>query len=128
MNDAVVIDGDPAGRAVPEIIHSSYAIAGLPSGPIFAANALGETMTLENVKDDQRAEEVMRALAQISHSDVAVIDHVLSAKTLRSAILPGTLSYARRLGRIWRVARPDPASFPAGLPLQRIERICSKAA
>lgn len=113
MNDAVVIDADPAGRAVPEITHSSYAIAGLPPGPIFAANALGETMILENIRDDQRAEDVVRALARISRNDIAAIDHVLPAKDLRSAILPGTLSQAGRLGRLWRIERSDPATLPS---------------
>jgi len=83
MAGAVVVDADPAGRAVPEITHSTFAIAGLPASPIFAANALGETMVLENIKTDERAEDVVRTLAQVSQNDISAIDHVLAAKDLR---------------------------------------------
>jgi len=37
MEGGVVVDADPAGRAVPEITHASYYLAGLPAAPIAAA-------------------------------------------------------------------------------------------
>ena len=120
MNDAVVIDADPAGRAVPEITHSTFAMAGLPPAPIFTANAFGETMVLENIADDQRAEDLVRALAQASRNDIAAIDHVLPARCLRGNVLMGTLSAARRLGQLWREARADLATLP-----QRIAKAAS---
>lgn len=113
MEGGVVIDADPAGRAVPEITHSSYYLAGLPAAPIAAANAFGEVMVLENIKDDQRAEVIVRALCRVSRNDIAVIDHVLPAKTLRTAIISGTISRAQKLGALWRENQSDPANLPA---------------
>jgi DUF917 family protein len=112
MAGAVVVDADPTGRAVPEITHSAYALAGLPVGQIVAANARGETMILENVSDDLRAEQLVRSLAQQSHNDIAVIDHALPARMLRPALLPGTLSQAQRLGGMLRHMQDTPRALP----------------
>ncbi|MEM8537736.1 MAG: DUF917 domain-containing protein, partial [Pseudomonadota bacterium] len=99
-----IVDADPAGRAVPEITHSTYYIAGLPAAPIVLANEFGEVMVLENVMDDMRAEAIVRALSVVSRNDIAAIDHALPASELRSAIIPGTLSTALKLGRAHRFA------------------------
>ncbi len=112
MEDVVVIDADPAGRAVPEVTHSAYYLANLPASPIVTANALGETMILENIANDQRAETVVRALSEVSQNDIAAIDHALPASILRDVVIPGTLSRARRLGKLWREGRSDPARLP----------------
>lgn len=113
MSGGVVVDADPAGRAVPEITHSTYALEGLPPAPVVAANAYGETMVLENIASDQRAEEVVRALAQTSRNDIAAIDHAMTASALRQALIPGTLSQAHRLGDVWQSGKADPATLPA---------------
>lgn len=104
MNGHVIIDADPAGRAVPEITHSTYFLNDLPAAPIVMANAFGESFIAENVIDDQRAEAVVRALAIVSRNDIAAIDHALPAHQLRNAVIKGTMSTALRLGRVWREA------------------------
>ena len=55
MNGHYVLDADPAGRAVPEITHSTYYLNGLPAAPIVAANEFGESFILDKVIDDQRS-------------------------------------------------------------------------
>lgn len=107
MNDHYILDADPAGRAVPEITHSTYYLAGLPASPIFAANEFGETFVLNNVADDQRAESLVRALSLVSKNDIAAIDHALEMKELRHALIPGTITKALRLGQIWRDSLAD---------------------
>ncbi len=107
MNDHFIIDADPAGRAVPEITHSTYYLAGLPAAPIFTANEFGETFVLEGLCDDQRAESVVRALSRVSRNDLAAIDHALPMQNLRNVLIPGTISKALQLGRTWRMAREN---------------------
>lgn len=113
MLGGVVIDADPAGRAVPEITHSSYYFANLPASPIVAANEFGEIATFENVANDLRAETIVRALCQVSRDQVAAVDHVLPAHVLRPAILKGTLSRARQMGQIMRKHADRPTELPA---------------
>jgi DUF917 family protein len=113
MNDHCVIDADPAGRAVPEITHSTYYFAGLPAAPIVAANEFGETFVLEKVIDDQRAETIVRALCQVSRNDISVIDHALEMQVLRQVLIPGTISRSMALGRVLRETKDA-----EGLPRQ----------
>ena len=104
MNDGVVLDGDPAGRAVPEITHSTYYLNQLPASPIIVANAFGEMMMLENIIDDQRAEHVVRSLAMVSRNDVAAIDHALPISELKDALIHGTMSLSLKIGKACREA------------------------
>lgn len=111
MTGGVAVDADPAGRAVPEITHSAYYLAGLPASPLAAANAFGEVMILDSIADDQRAETIVRALCQVSKNDIAAIDHALPARDLRGVLLPGTLRRAQALGKLWRERRADPRNL-----------------
>jgi DUF917 family protein len=104
MNGHKIIDADPAGRAVPEITHSTYYLAGLPAAPIYAVNQFGESFLIDNVKDDQRAETLVRALCQVSRNDIAAIDHALPMRDLRNVLIPGTISKAMMLGEVWRAS------------------------
>ena len=104
MNDHFIIDADPAGRAVPEITHSTYYMAGLPAAPIFTANAFGETFVLEGVKDDKRAETLVRTLSVVSRHDIAAIDHALPMAELRDVLIKGTITQALELGAATREA------------------------
>ena len=110
MNGHYVVDADPAGRAVPEITHSTYYLAGLPASPIIAVNEFGEKFILDQIKDDQRAETLVRALCQVSRNDIAVIDHALPMRTLKNVLISGTISKAMQLGKIWRNALHKPES------------------
>ena len=104
MNGHKIIDADPAGRAVPEITHSTYYLAGLPAAPIYAVNQFGESFLIDKVKDDQRAETLVRALSQVSRNTIAAIDHALPMRDLRDVLIPGTISKAMHLGEICRDA------------------------
>lgn len=106
-----VIDADPAGRAVPEITHSTYYLAGLPAAPVALANAYGEAFLMDHIVDDARVETLARALCVASGHDIAAVDHALSAAELAPAILPGTLSRALRLGQVWRAGRGSPGTM-----------------
>ncbi len=105
LNGGVVIDADPAGRAVPEITHSTYYLNNLPAAPIVAANTFDEVFIVEHVKDDLRAEQLMRALCQESANDNACIDHAMKVKDIKHAVIEGTLSKAWKLGVTARQAQ-----------------------
>lgn len=105
MSGHMIIDADPAGRAVPEITHSTNYINDLPAAPIVLANEFGEVMLLENIKDDLRAETIVRALSIVSRNDIAAIDHALPVKDIRHALIPDTITLAQTMGRAHREAQ-----------------------
>lgn len=102
LKDGYVLDADIAGRAVPEVTNSTYYINGLPASPVSVANEFGEVSILENIYDDERSEEILRALAVASRNTIAAVDHAMPFKELKHAIIPGTLSKAMGLGKIFR--------------------------
>lgn len=112
MSGHVILDADPAGRAVPEVTHSTYYLAGLPAAPIVMANEFGETFIAENLSDDQRAEHIVRALAQASRNDIAAIDHALALSVLKTALIPGTISKAMAMGETLRAAKSKRQNVP----------------
>lgn len=105
MFDGYIIDADPAGRAVPEITHSTYYFNSLDAAPIVTANEFGECFICENIKDDRRAEAVVRALSMVSRNDIAAIDHAMAISELKHAVIKGTISKALAIGQAYRQAR-----------------------
>ncbi|MGX9462106.1 DUF917 domain-containing protein [Shewanella sp. A14] len=105
MADGYIIDADVAGRAVPEITHSTYYFNDIPAAPIVAANEFGECFICENVIDDLRAETVVRALSVISRNDIAAIDHAMPIEQVKDAVIKGTISKSLAIGKAYRQAK-----------------------
>lgn len=102
-----IIDGDPAGRSVPELQHSSFYVDGIPMAPVAVATQFGDTMIIKEVVDDMRCEDMIRALAVASGNKIGVADHAVTGEQLRHSIIPHTLSYAMEIGRVLRLAREE---------------------
>ncbi|GEA02468.1 hypothetical protein KUL17_13650 [Alteromonas sp. KUL17] len=107
MHDGYIIDADPAGRAVPEITHSTYYFNDLNASPIITANEFGECFICENIKNDERAEHIVRALSMVSRNDIAAIDHALTISEVKHAVIKGTISKALVIGKAFRKAKED---------------------
>jgi uncharacterized protein len=105
LRDGVILDADIAGRAVPEVTNSTYYIHKLPVSPVFVSNQFGEVAILENIKDDARAEDILRSFAMISKNNISVIDHASPMSKLKDAIIPGTLTKALQIGQAYRQAK-----------------------
>lgn len=113
MLDKPIIDADPAGRSVPELQHSTYYLYNLPIYPLACANQFGDVIILPEVVNDLRAEALVRALAVASKNSIGVADHPAQAKVLRKAVILGAISYAWKIGRLFREA------MDKGIPASR---------
>lgn len=100
-----LLDADPAGRSVPELQHSTYYLNDVPIYPLSVATSRGETMVIQKVADDLRAEEIVRAIAQVSGNMVGVADHLTTGKEAKRALIPGMITFAENIGRTLRTAR-----------------------
>ncbi|MEM8498897.1 MAG: DUF917 domain-containing protein [Pseudomonadota bacterium] len=107
MIDGVLLDADAAGRAVPEITHSTYYLAGLPASPLVLSNEFGETLLCEQIFDDLRAEDIARAFAMVSRDDIVAVDHAASLGEMTHALYHGSLSMAAQLGSMMRTMRSE---------------------
>lgn len=100
-----IVDGDPAGRSVPELQHSTYFVKDIPMTPMALATQFGDTMIVKDLVDDFRAEAIVRAVAVASGNKVGVADHPVQGKQLRDCVIPNALSYTLKLGEALRLAR-----------------------
>lgn len=107
MAGKYIVDGDPAGRSVPELQHSTYFLNNIKITPMSLVNKFGESIILTDVINDYRAEVMVRALAVVSQNNIAVVDHVAPAKVLKNSVINGAISYAMEVGRIFRLAKEN---------------------
>ena len=105
MNGIPILDGDPAGRSVPALQHSTYYLNGVPMCPMSVMNMFGEGAVFTNVYDDERGEDLVRALAVESMNTIAVVDHVNTAQVLKDAVIRGAISFAIEVGKAYQEAK-----------------------
>lgn len=98
----IVIDGDPAGRAVPMLQHSTYYLTKVPMTPASIVNQRGDVAIFTHAKDDLSAETLIRNFAMESGNIIAVADHCVEVRVARKALIGGTVTFAHRLGQIYR--------------------------
>jgi DUF917 family protein len=104
MTDRLIMDGDPAGRSVPGLQHSTYFLDGIPMCPMAVTNKFGESAVFTHVADDVRGETLVRALAVESQNMISVVDHVNTAGVLKKSVITGAISNAERIGKAYREA------------------------
>lgn len=102
-----IIDGDPAGRSVPELQHSTFFVKGVPMTPIALATQFGDTMVIKDIVDDMRSEDIIRAVAIASSNRIGVADHPVTGAVLKKSIIPNALTYTLKLGQALRKAKED---------------------
>ena len=111
MADKLIVDGDPAGRSVPGLQHSTYYLHNVPMCPISVMNKFGEGAVVTSVFDDERAEDPVRALAVVSQNIVAVMDHVNTAEVLKNAVIRGAISQSEAIGKAFLTAKAQGGDF-----------------
>lgn len=102
-----VVDADPVGRAVPELIHSTFYLDGMPFGLMALASRFGDVVIAERVADDFRAEAIARAFAVASGDSAGAVDHPIPVSLARESLLPGTITRAGNIGFAVRTARRE---------------------
>lgn len=107
MSGKYIVDGDPAGRSVPELQHSTYYLNNIKIQPMALVNKFGESAILTNVVNDFRAETLVRALAVASQNTIAVVDHIETAKVLKNAVIRNAISETMILGEAFRKAKEE---------------------
>jgi DUF917 family protein len=102
-----VVDGDPMGRAFPELQMDTFSIGGVSPSPMLLCDVHGNTIIFDHIDTPQRAEEYARRLTVEMGGSATLIMPVLSGRQARQLIIRGTLSLALQLGQIVLQARED---------------------
>ncbi len=102
-----IVDGDPAGRSVPELQHTTYYIVGIEMTPFSVVTPYGDELIVPRVKDDFQAEKIVRTIAASIETNVGVSSHPVRGSQLRNSVVPNAITYALKLGRALRTAREE---------------------
>lgn len=100
-----IVDGDPAGRSVPELQQSTFQLNGVSISPLSIASKFGDTVIIDKAADGDRAEDLVRAMAAASQNTVGVTDHPITGKEIKKSAISGAISYALEIGKALREAK-----------------------
>ena len=99
-----LVDGDGAGRAIPEIELTSFAIYGVPVSPMSITDWEGDGAVLF-VKDSVKAEKIARSIAAAFKGNAGIALYAMTGEQLTKALIAGSVSLSRKVGRILREFR-----------------------
>ena len=107
-----VVDGDYAGRAIPEIVQITPSMAGKQLAPMSSVDEWGNVAFVEKVRNHQCAEAMGKAISTVAFGLVGQTAFVISGKELKELLIRGTVSESIMVGKTLREARMsgrDPA-------------------
>jgi DUF917 family protein len=97
----VLIDGDGAGRAIPELELTTFDIYGVPISPMSISDWEGNGAILFT-KDAVTAEKISRHITMAFEGVAGIALYLMSGEVARNVIIPGTLTLSTRIGSILR--------------------------
>ncbi|WP_340556468.1 DUF917 domain-containing protein [Streptomyces sp. GSL17-111] len=93
-----LVDCDGMGRILPLIHQTTYALAGLPVGPLAAMSAAGDAVVLDT--STARADLLLRGVVDASGGLMACAMYPATAARLRHAAIRGATSRIVRMGEL----------------------------
>ena len=94
-----VVDADTLGRAFPELQMSSCTLFNIAPSPCFLADSLGNVCTLHEATSKE-VENKGRVICAQMGSSAAVSLCIMTAKEAKVALLRGTVTLAKEVGRL----------------------------
>lgn len=106
-----VIDGDYAGRAVPEEMQSTPYLYGKSSYPLVSLDRWGNVVVLKQATNPYMLERITTTLSMASFGVCTIAATLLNGIEMKETVVPGTLTRCLEIGRAIRNAleqRRDP--------------------
>lgn len=99
-----LVDGDGAGRAIPELEMTTYVIYGESLSPLAMANEASVSAVLY-VDDPRECEDVARAITTQLGMLAGFATHPMTGRRMKEVLIPHTLTQAEEVGRALREAK-----------------------
>ncbi len=107
------IDGDYAGRAVPEICQNTVCLLGKSMAPMALVDWYGNSTIVSEVINYEMGEKISKALSEVAWGRLGNVAFPITGKEFHETIIPDTLSMALKVGTIIRECKntdEDPAA------------------
>jgi DUF917 family protein len=99
-----LVDADGMGRAFPEIQMVTATMYGVSATPMAIADEKGNAAIIETV-DNRWTERLARSITIDMGCSAMIALYAMDGRTLKEAMVPGTISLAEELGRLTRETR-----------------------
>ncbi|WP_420628947.1 DUF917 domain-containing protein [Candidatus Leptofilum sp.] len=100
-----VIDGDYAGRAVPDEMQGTPYLHGKVGWPATSVDGFGNVTIAKRMRNPTMFERVGKMLAVAAYGHTTMATNPFSGQEMKKLIVPGTLTNCLRLGQKMRLAR-----------------------
>lgn len=107
-----VVDGDYAGRAIPEIPNCSFYMSGKDIWPITCVDRFGNISILKKAVNINVAERIGKFITAATLGLAGQAAFVLTGKEMKEVLVPGTLTEILELGRFIRGCRSQSGNIP----------------
>ncbi len=104
FRDRPLIDGDGAGRAIPELELTTFDIYGVPISPMAISDWQGNGAVLF-VRNSLSAERIARHIVMAFEGNAGIALYPMRGRDLKRVVIPGSVSLAMRVGELLREAR-----------------------
>jgi hypothetical protein len=102
-----VVDGDYAGRAIPEGVHTTPHLFGKASWPVSSVDRWGNVCIIKEAQKAIIMERIGKMLAVAAYGSCAMASTLLPGREMKEIVVPGTLTKCLELGRTIRLAREE---------------------
>jgi len=100
-----LVDGDYAGRAIPELEMITPCLKGKPDVPIVTCNEFGEIVIIKESVNYTRTEVITRWLSVASFGKIGNAGYPMKGKDMKEVIVPNTVSKCLEIGKAIREAK-----------------------
>jgi hypothetical protein len=100
-----VVDGDYAGRCIPEEMQTTPFLTGKKSYPFSSVDRWGNVVICRSVQNAHMLERIGKMLAVAAYGNTSMAATPLSGKEMKEILVRGTVSKALRIGCAIRQAR-----------------------
>jgi uncharacterized protein len=107
-----VVDGDYAGRAVPEEMQSTPYLFEVDSFPLVSVDLWGNIVIFKKACNPNMLERITKMLSVASFGKCTVAATLIDGEKMKNIVVPGTLTKCLEIGRTIRFAREN-AKDPA---------------
>ena len=107
-----IVNGDYAGRAIPEIVQTTPSLAGKNVCPMTSDDEWGNVVYIEKVKNHLCSEAMGKAISTVAFGLVGQTSFVMTGKEMKEIIIEGTITESLAVGKVLREAAEsgkDPA-------------------
>lgn len=94
------IDGDYAGRALPEVNQFTPALHGYPCCPAALVDQWGNSIIVKEVNTNAAFDRIARLQCEASYGPIAAALYLLQVKDVKKILVPETLSLCLQLGKL----------------------------